>query len=185
MKISLLKIFAFACTALFSASCASLPASGKNPWAPPEKKKSFSERWEEKSAKEKPAETPKTPSTVVAKPALERAPERAHAPATAVSQTRKIADIVFVNPAEKIAVGYQINTAGIVPAKGDIFAILGKDMALRGVARLDIIDGITLGFAVTAGTASTGDSAVIPSDALADEISKKFPDKNAPEPKEN
>lgn len=182
MKISLLKIFAFACAALFSASCASLPSSGKNPWAPPEKKKSFSERWEEKSAKEKPAETPKTPApAVVAKPA----PERAPAPTTAVSQTRKIADIVFVNSAEKIAVGYQIDTAGIVTTKGDVFAILGKDMALRGVVRLDIIDGITLGFAVTAGTASTGDSAVIPSNALADEISKKFPDKNAPEPKEN
>lgn len=160
-----LSIFAalVVCAFVFS-GCASMSTGGKNPWAPPEKKKSVLERWnerpQEKAANAAPAGTP--------------------SPVVGVAESREIAEIVFADPAKKMAVAYRLGGARVPVEKGEIFAVRGKDMTLRGVARLDVVDGETLGFALLGGSAAVGDLAVVPGKKLKEELGAKFPTASAP-----
>ncbi len=141
------------CAFVFS-GCASMSSGGKNPWAPPEKKKSVLERWNERP-QEKSAGTP--------------------SPVVGVAESREIAEIIFADPAKKMAVAYRLGGERVPVEKGEIFAVRGKDMTLRGVARLDVVDGETLGFTLLGGSAVVGDLAVVPGKKLKEELGAKFP----------
>lgn len=158
--ISLLVLSAF----VGVSGCSSV-LSADSPWAPPEERKSATERWAEREqqAAQKSENAQKT------------------APAAAVpAESREVAEIVYAEADKKFAVAYRLG--GIRPKlqKGDKFAIRGKDMALHGVARLDVLDGETLGFALVAGTAAVGDLVAIPGEALAKEMAEKFLPKDVP-----
>lgn len=150
--------------------------SADSPWAPREKQKSATERWSERD-RQAAQKTEKTE------------PAQKSASAAAVpAETREIAEVVFTEEAKKFIVAYRLG--GIRPKlqKGDKLAVRAKDMTLRGVARLDVIDGETLGFALVAGAAAVGDLLAIPGEALGKEMAEKFPpqdvpaDADAPEP---
>lgn len=152
------------CLLVFS-GCASMTA-GKNPWAPPEKKKSVVERWEEVE-KQKRAE-----SARVAAPA----------PAVSVSESRDVATVLFADVPAKHVVAYRSGEASAPFKKGEYFAVRGKDLALRGVVRLVLSDGATLGFSLVGGTASADDFITKPGEKLRAEMEKAFPLSMAPEP---
>lgn len=152
------------CLLVFS-GCASMTA-GKNPWAPPEKKKSVVERWEE-IEKQKRAE-----SARVAAPA----------PAVSVSESRDVATVLFADVPAKHVVAYRSGEASAPFKKGEYFAVRGKDLALRGVVRLVLSDGATLGFSLVGGTASADDFITKPGEKLRAEMEKAFPLSMAPEP---
>lgn len=180
MRKKIIQSLTFSCLAVFAVSCVSFPSSGKNPWAAPEKKKSFAERWDEKTketetstAENKPAPAP-VPAETSTQPAAAPTP----VPEITSPKSIEIAEFIYADLPKKIAVGYKIGRSEYL-AKGDIFAIRGKDMRLRGVARLDVVDSTTFGFSILAGTASVGDRAVIPTDEILAEISKKFPNNAA------
>jgi len=181
MKKTFAKILPLSLAALFLTACATSSTTGKNPWAPPEKKKSFAERWDEKTKK-----VEATEKTRVDVPATEQVAPSVAVPATqpveiSAPKSIEIAEIVFADIPKKIAVGYKIGRSEYL-AMGDFFAIRGKDARLRGVARLDVVDGTTFGFSILAGTATAGDRVVIPTDEILAEISKKFPNSGAPVP---
>lgn len=140
--------------------------AGKNPWAPPEKKKSVVERWEE-IEKQKRAE-----SARVAAPA----------PAVSVSESRDVATVLFADVPAKHVVAYRSGEAFAPFKKGEYFAVRGKDLALRGVVRLVLSDGATLGFSLVGGTASADDFITKPGEKLRAEMEKAFPLSMAPEP---
>lgn len=147
---------------LGACACAGCATSAKNPWAPPEKKKPLAERWDEK-AKEKPVSAP------------------AAAPETPVSapESREIAEVVEIVAAgnARFAVAWRLGGIRVPLKKGEIFAVRGKDLALRGAVRLDLIDGETLGFALTGGTAAAGDFITLPGETLRAELDATFPRK--------
>lgn len=140
--------------------------AGKNPWAPPEKKKSVVERWEEVE-KQKRAE-----SARVAAPA----------PAVSVSESRDVATVLFADVPAKHVVAYRSGEASAPFKKGEYFAVRGKDLALRGVVQLVLSDGATLGFSLVGGTASADDFITKPGEKLRAEMEKAFPLSMAPEP---
>lgn len=174
MKKLLIQIFAVCVCAFVFSGCVGMNAGGKNPWAPPERKKPLAERWDEA---EKKADAEK-------KAAAERVPadEARPAPAVAVAESHEVAEVVFSE--EKMAVAYRLGGIRVPVKKGEVFALRGKDLALSGVARLDVIDGDTLGFAVIAGTANIGDLVTIPGTKLREEMQAKFPGSVPPEPAE-
>jgi len=183
MKKTFAKILPLSLAALFLTACATSSTTGKNPWAPPEKKKSFAERWDEKTKKAE-AQATEKPSTNV--PVTEQATQNIDVLATQTAEISaphsiEIAEIVFADVPKKIAVGYKIGRSEYL-ALGDFFAIRGKDARLRGVVRLDVVDGTTFGFSILAGTAKDGDRIVIPTDEILAEISKKFPNSETPVP---
>ena len=159
------EISALAVCLLVFSGCASMTA-GKNPWAPPEKKKSVVERWEE-IEKQKRAE-----SARVAAPA----------PAVSVSESRDVATVLFADVPAKHVVAYRSGEASAPFKKGEYFAVRGKDLALRGVVRLVLSDGATLGFSLVGGTASADDFITKPGEKLRAEMEKAFPLSMAPEP---
>lgn len=159
------EISALAVCLLVFSGCASMTA-GKNPWAPPEKKKSVVERWEE-IEKQKRAETAR-----VAAPA----------PAVSVSESRDVATVLFADVPAKHVVAYRSGEASAPFKKGEYFAVRGKDLALRGVVRLVLSDGATLGFSLVGGTASADDFITKPGEKLRAEMEKAFPLSMAPEP---
>lgn len=152
------------CLLVFS-GCASMTA-GKNPWAPPEKKKSVVERWEEIEKQKR------------ADPARVAAP----APAVSVSESRDVATVLFADVPAKHVVAYRSGEASAPFKKGEYFAVRGKDLALRGVVRLVLSDGATLGFSLVGGTASADDFITKPGEKLRAEMEKAFPLSMAPEP---
>lgn len=172
MKKIFVQIFAFVVFVFVCSGCATM--KGGNPWAPPEKRKTLAERWDEEAKKS--AEAKKSvPAT--AAPAAAPTPAEITAP-----ETREVAEVVFADPAKKMAVAYRVGGVRVPVKKGDVFAFRGKDMTLRGVARLDVIDGDTLGFELLGGTVAVGDFAAIPGEKLLAEIEKAFPLSIAPEP---
>lgn len=175
MNTKLLKFSVLAACALALSGCASMSAGGKNPWAPPERKKTLTERWDEEAKKSSArASAPAAAPAAAAKPA----------PRVTVAESREAAEIVFADNAKKMAVAYRLGGIRVPVSKGDIFALRGKDMTLRGVARLDVVDGDTLGFTLLAGSAAVGDLAAVPGEKLLAEIEAKFPQSLAPEPAE-
>ena len=147
---------------LGACACAGCATSAKNPWAPPEKKKPLAERWDEK-AKEKPESAPAA------------APE---APVSA-PESREVAEVVEIvaDGNARFAVAWRLGGIRVPLRKGEIFAVRGKDLALRGAVRLDLIDGETLGFALTGGTAAAGDFITLPGETLRAELDAAFPRK--------
>ena len=142
-------------------------AGGKNPWAPPEKKKPAAERWEEKARE------------------AEKNPEAAGAPAeklpvVTVAESHEVAEVVFSDA--RMAVAYRLGGIRVPVKKGEFFGLRTKDLKLSGVARLDVLDGDTLGFELIAGTANVGDLVTIPGTALREEINAAFPGALPPEP---
>lgn len=137
-------------------------ADGKNPWAPPEKKKPLAERWEEEATRraEQPAAAP------VAQPA----------PEIAAPESREIAEIIEIvaDGNARFAVAWRLGGVRIPVKKGEIFAVRGKDLSLRGAARLDVIDGDTLGFALLGGNAAAGDFITAPNPTLSAELDEAF-----------
>lgn len=152
------------CLLVFS-GCASMTA-GKNPWAPPEKKKSVVERWEEVEKQKR------------ADPVRVAAP----APAVSVSESRDVATVLFADVPAKHVVAYRSGEASAPFKKGEYFAVRGKELALRGVVRLVLSDGATLGFSLVGGTASADDFITKPGEKLRAEMEKAFPLSMAPEP---
>lgn len=182
------EIFALCVCASVFAGCAAM--NGDNPWAPPEKKKSFAERWDEeekKAAEAKRAEDARREEDAAARrsrdaesgaaatsvPAAEYSVPDVSA--AAVADSREIAEVVFSDSVKRMAVAYRLAGDGVPAKKGEIFAVRGKDMALRGVARLDVIDGDTLGFELLGGTAYIGDLVAAPGEKLSAEMEKAFP----------
>ncbi len=153
--------------------CAGMNAAdGKNPWAPPEKKKPLAERWEEEATRR--AEAPAAPAgTASAVPAAQ--------PATKIAapESREIAEIIelVADGNARFAVAWRLGGVRVPVKKGEIFAVCGKDLSLRGAARLDVVDGDTLGFALLGGNAVAGDFITAPSAALRAELDKAFPRK--------
>ena len=142
--------------------------AGKNPWAPPEKKKSVVERWEEVENRKR---------------AEERAARAAApAPTVSVSESRDVATVLFADVPAKHVVAYRSGEASAPFKKGEYFAVRGKDLALRGVVRLVLSDGATLGFSLVGGTASADDFITKPGEKLRAEMEKAFPLSMAPEP---
>lgn len=137
-------------------------ADGKNPWAPPEKKKPLAERWEEEATRraEQPAAAP------VAQPA----------PEIAAPESREIAEIIEIvaDGNARFAVAWRLGGVRIPVKKGEIFAVRGKDLSLRGAARLDVIDGDTLGFSLLGGNAAAGDFITAPNPTLSAELDEAF-----------
>lgn len=176
MNTRLLKFFVLAACALAFSGCASMSAGGKNPWAPPERKKTLTERWDEEARKSSSSARASEPAAAPAS-AAKPAPER-----VSVAESREVAEIVFADVAKKMAVAYRLGGVRVPVSKGDVFALRGKDMTLRGVARLDVVDGETLGFSLLAGSAAVGDLAAVPGKKLLAEIEAKFPQRLAPEP---
>ena len=150
---------------LFGAcACAGCATSAKNPWAPPEKKKPLAERWDEKAKEKSAAASGKS----VPAPAPVAAPK-----------SREIAEIVelVADGNARFAVAWRLGGIRVPVKKGEIFAVRGKDLSLRGAARLELVDGETLGFALIGGTAAAGDFITIPGDALRAELDAAFPRK--------
>lgn len=146
-------------------------ADGKNPWAPPEKKKPLAERWEEEATRR--AEQPATAApagTLAAAPAVQPAPE------IAAPESREIAEIIEIvaDGNARFAVAWRLGGVRIPVKKGEIFAVRGKDLSLRGAARLDVIDGDTLGFALLGGNAAAGDFITAPNPTLSAELDEAF-----------
>lgn len=165
MKKLLIQIFAMSVCALVLSGCAGMNAGGKNPWAPPERKKPLAERWDEA---EKKAEAKKKAEEERA-PAVEARPVAT----VAVAESHEVAEVVFSEG--NMAVAYRLGGIRLPVKKGEIFALRGKDLVLSGVARLDVIDGDTLGFAVVAGTPNVGDLVTTPGTKLREEMQTKFP----------
>ena len=165
MKKRFIQFFVLGICALVFSGCAAMNAGGKNPWAPPEKKKPLAERWDEaeKKAEEKKKAAAESGQEAVAKTS----------PTVTVAESHEVAEIVFAEPT--MAVAYRLGGIRVPVKKGEIFALRGKDLTLSGVARLDIIDGDTLGFAVVAGTPAIGDLVTIPGEKLREEMQEKFP----------
>lgn len=159
------EISALAVCLLVFSGCASMTA-GKNPWAPPEKKKSVVERWEEVENRKR----------------AESARVAAPAPAVSVSESRDVATVLFADVPAKHVVAYRSGEASAPFKKGEYFAVRGKDLALRGVVRLVLSDGATLGFSLIGGTASADDFITKPGEKLRAEMEKAFPLSMAPEP---
>lgn len=176
------QIFAIGVLALWLSGCAAM--NGDNPWAPPEKKKTLAERWDEEAKKSAEAKSaaPASAPAVSARP--DAAPVPAPAEEASAPETREIAELVFADPEKKMAVAYRLGGVRVPVKKGDVFALRGKDLTLRGVARLDVIDGDTLGFELLGGTAAVGDFAAIPGRKLLAEMEEAFPLCVAPEPAE-
>lgn len=171
MKKLLIQIFAVCVCAFVFPGCAGMNAGGKNPWAPPEKKKPLAERWDEA---EKKAEEKKKAAAEGGQSA-----EGIPSATVTVAESHEVAEIVFAEPT--MAVAYRLGGIRVPVKKGEVFALRGKDLALSGVARLDVIDGDTLGFAVVAGTANVGDLVTIPGTKLREEMQTKFPGSVPPE----
>lgn len=148
--------------------CAGM-SGGKNPWAPPEKQKPMEERWAEAEKKEAANR--------------EAAPVQSEDPVT-VAESREIAEVVdsSVSGAEKFAVAFRLGGIRVPVKKGNLFALRGKDLALHGVARLDVIDGDVLGFLVIHGEAYVGDMVTIPGEKLLAEMQTTFVADGAPLP---
>lgn len=181
MKKALISLCVLSALAAVSGCNSMLTAD--SPWAPREQKKSATQRWEEREQQQSAQKSAETQKSAEAETAQKTAPE------TAVpAETREVAEIVFTEDAKKFVVAYRLG--GIRPKlqKGDKLAVRAKDMTLRGAARLDVIDGDTLGFSLVAGTAVVGDLLAIPDEALGKEMAEKFlpkdvpADENAPEP---
>ncbi len=154
------------------AGCAGMSAAdGRNPWAPPEKKKPLAERWEEEATRraEESAAPAKTPVAPVAQPA----------PQIAAPESREIAEIIEIvsDGNARFAVAWRLGGVRIPVKKGEIFAVRGKDLSLRGAARLDVVDGDTLGFALIGGNAAAGDFITAPNPTLSAELDEAFPQK--------
>ncbi len=164
------EISALAVCLLVFSGCASMTA-GKNPWAPPEKKKSVVERWEEVENRKR-AEERAAPAARAAAPA----------PAVSVSESRDVATVLFADVPAKHVVAYRFGEASAPFKKGEYFAVRGKDLALRGVVQLVLSDGATLGFSLIGGTASADDFITKPGEKLRAEMEKAFPLSMAPEP---
>ncbi len=161
----LIHIFAVCACVLVFSGCAGMSPGGKNPWAPPERKKPLAERWDEA---EKKADAEKN--------AAKRAPgnETRPVPVVAVAESHEVAEVVFSD--KKMAVAYRLGGIRVPVKKGEIFAARGKDLSLSGVVRLDVIDGDTLGFSIVAGTPFVGDFITIPGASLLEEMRLRFPD---------
>lgn len=160
-------VFQVSLSVLALAGCAgSGAADGKNPWAPPEKKKPLAERWEEEATRR--AENPAPAGTPIAADASAKitAPES--------SEIAEIIELVADGNAS-FAVAWRLGGIRVPVKKGETFAVRGKDLSLRGIARLDIIDGDTLGFALLGGNAAVGDFITAPNPTLRAELDKAFP----------
>lgn len=176
MKKHFVRFFTLGICVLVFAGCVGVNAAGKNPWAPPEKKKPLAERWDE-AAKKKAEETAKESGAVSAGvPAVEPT-------IVSVAESQEIGEIVFAD--KTMAVAYRLGGSRVPVKKGEFFALRTKDLVLSGVARLDVIDGETLGFALIAGTSAIGDMVTIPGKTLREEINLKFPACLPPEPASN
>lgn len=151
--------------------CAGMNAAdGKNPWAPPEKKKPLAERWEEEATRR--AEAPAAPAGTAAAVA----PVAQPAPEIAAPESREIAEIIEIvtDGNARFAVAWRLGGVRIPVKKGELFAVRGKDLSLRGAARLDVIDGDTLGFALLGGNAAAGDFITAPNPTLSAELDEAF-----------
>ena len=150
--------------------CAGMSSGGKNPWAPPEKKKPAAERWEEKATAEKKEDS-------AANAVAEKLP------AVTVAESHEVAEIVFSD--NRMAVAYRLGGIRVPVQKGEFFALRTKELKLSGIVRLDVLDGETLGFELVAGTASVGDLVTIPGTRLREEMKVSFPGVLPPEPAAN
>lgn len=90
--------------------------------------------------------------------------------------------MLFADVPAKHVVAYRSGEASAPFKKGEYFAVRGKDLALRGVVRLVLSDGATLGFSLVGGTASADDFITKPGEKLRAEMEKAFPLSMAPEP---
>ncbi len=162
-------VFQISLSVLALAGCAGFgTAGGTNPWAPPEKKKPLAERWEEEATRRAENPAPAPAGTPIAADASAKitAPES--------SEIAEIIELVADGNA-RFAVAWRLGGIRVPVKKGETFAVRGKDLSLRGIARLDIIDGDTLGFALLGGNAAVGDFITAPNSALRAELDKAFP----------
>lgn len=164
--------------------CSSMNVGGDSPWAPPEKQKSAKERWEEreKTEREREEANRKTAENIAAVAAVtSAAAAESSQPVVVAAESRDAAEVVYADVGKRFVVAYRLG--GIRPnlQKGDILALRAKDLTLRGVARLDIIDGETLGFTLIAGTVAVGDFTTVPGETLVREMAEKFLPGSVPE----